>query len=50
MSKPLPTHGFKWVKSDDLEDWRNYSCTLEVDLEYPKRRHDWNNDYPLALE
>ena len=50
MSKPLPTHGFKWMEPGELEDWRNYSCILEVDLEYPKRLHDWHNDCPLALE
>ena len=50
MSKPLPTHGFKWMKAGKLENWRNYSCILEVDLEYPKSLHDWHNDYPLAPE
>ena len=50
MSKPLPTHGFKWMKAGKLENWRNYSCIVEVDLEYPKSLHDWHNDYPLALE
>ena len=48
MSKSLPTHGFKWMKSGELEDWRNYSCILEVDLEYRKRLHDWHNDYALV--
>ena len=28
MSKPLPTHGFKWMKAGKLEKWRNYSCIL----------------------
>ena len=50
MSKPLPTHGFKWMETGELENWRNYSCILEVDLEYPKRLHDWHNDHPLAPE
>ena len=50
MSKPLPNHGFKWMKVGKLENWRNYSCILEVDLEYPKSLHDWHNDYPLAPE
>ena len=50
MSKPFPTHGFKWMKAGKLENWRNYSCILEVDLEYPKSLHDWHNDYPLAPE
>ena len=28
ISKPLPTHGFKWMKAGKLENWRNYSCIL----------------------
>ena len=50
MSKPLPTHGFKWMKPKEVENWRNYSCILEVGLEYPKELHDLHNDYPLAPE
>ena len=50
MSMPLPTHGFKWMEPGELEDWRNHSCILEVDLEYPERLYDWHNDYPLAPE
>ena len=48
MSNPLPTHGFKWMKVDELETWELHSCILEVDLEYPKSLHDLHNDYPLA--
>ena len=50
MSKPLPTHGFKWMKTSELETWGFHSCILEVDLEYPKELHDLHNDYPLAPE
>ena len=50
MSKPLPTHGFKWMKDNELETWELHSCILEVDLEYPKELHDLHNDYPLAPE
>ena len=50
MSKPLPTHGFKWMKMSELETWELHSCILEVDLEYPKELHDLHNDYPLAPE
>ena len=50
MSKPLPTHGFKWMKVDELETWEQLPCILEVDLEYPKNLHDLHNDYPLAPE
>ena len=38
------------MKANELKDWRNYSCILEVDLEYPKRRQNWHHDYPLAPE
>ena len=50
MSKPLPTRGFKWMKTSELETWELHSCILEVDLEYPKKLHDLHNDYPLAPE
>ena len=50
MSKPLPTHGFKWMKMDEFETWELHPCILEVDLEYPKNLHDLHNDYPLAPE
>ena len=50
MSKPLPTHGFKWMNENELKKWEKYSCILEVDLEYPKSLHDLHNDYPLAPE
>ena len=50
MSKPLPTHGFKWMEMRELETWENHSCILEVDLEYPKGLHDLHSDYPLAPE
>ena len=50
MSKPLPTHGFKWMKVNELETWEKHSCILEVDLEYPKSIHDLQSDYPLAPE
>ena len=48
MSKPLPTHGFKWMKKNELETWEKHLCILEVDLEYPQSLHDLHNDYPLA--
>ena len=38
------------MKAGKLENRRNYSCILEVDLEYPKSLHNWHNDYPLAPE
>ena len=50
MSMKLPTHGFKWMNKYELNNLENYSCILEVDLEYPKELHDLHNDYPLAPE
>ena len=50
MSKPLPTHGFKWMKKNELETWEKHSCILEVDLVYPNSLHDLHNDYSLAAE
>ena len=50
MSKPLPTHGFKWMKVSKLEIWEKHPCILEVELEYPKSLHDLHSDYPLAPE
>ena len=33
MSKPLPTHDVKWMKPNELENWKNHACILEVYLE-----------------
>ena len=48
MSKPLPTHGFKWMNGSELQIWEKQPCILEVDLEYPISLHDLHSDYPLA--
>ena len=50
MSKALSTHGFKWMELSELKKWKNHSCILEVDLEYPRSLHDLHSDYPLAPE
>ena len=50
MSKPLPTHGFEWMKVNELETWEKLPCILEVDLECPENLHDLFNDYPPAPE
>ena len=59
MSEKLPTHGFKWLTSKEIENlynnqvvqvWENIPCILEVDLEYPEKLHDPHNDYPLCPE
>lgn len=58
MSKPLPTHGFRWLTETqirnlmilniDEDDEDGY--IFEVDLHYPDNIHDKHNDYPLAAE
>jgi len=50
MSQPLPVSDFKWIKEKGLDNWEEFSCILEVDLEYPKELHDIHNNYPLAPE
>ena len=59
MSEKLPTHGFKWLTSGEMENlfnnqivqvWEKTPCILEVDLQYPEELHDSHNDYPLCPE
>ena len=59
MSMKLPTHGFKWLSSGEMQKlfnnqvlqvWDRIPCILEVDLEYPEKLHDLHNDYPLSPE
>ena len=50
MCKPLPTKGFRWMKREELKNWKSMPCILEVDLTYPEKLHDLHNDYPLAPE
>ncbi|XP_065663390.1 uncharacterized protein LOC136085805 [Hydra vulgaris] len=50
MSKPHPTHNFKWMNDEELKNWKSISCILEVDLEYPENLHDAHNGYPLSSE
>lgn len=50
MSKPLPTHGFKFMNKAEVKRWRNLPCILEVDLDYPIELHELHNEYPLAPE
>ena len=50
MSKLLPTSGFEWMTDDKLDDWKQMSCILEVDLDYPGDLHNLHNTYPLAPE
>ena len=46
MCQNRPIGGLEWMT--EFENWRNISCILEVDLEYPNNLHDFHNDYPLA--
>ena len=50
MMKPLPVGNFHWMTGDELWNWMEFPCVLEVDLEYPEELHDFHNDYPLAPE
>ena len=51
MSKPLPTHDFRWLTEEELVlKWKDLPCILEVNLMYPKHLHKLHNDYPLAPE
>ena len=50
MMKPLPVGNFHCMTGDELENWMEFPCVLEVDLEYPEELHDFHNDYPLAPE
>ena len=59
MSMKLPTHGFKWMTSGEMENlydnqvlqvWEKNPCILEVDIDYPEELHDKHNDYPFCPE
>ena len=50
MMNKLPYKGFEWMTVEELDNWKQYSCVLEVDLEYPKELHDLHNDLPLCPE
>ena len=50
MSQKLPFRGFEWMSEKQLSNWKKHPCILEVDLEYPNKRHDPHNDYPLVPE
>ena len=50
MCKPLPAKGFRFMNKEEMKDWKNQPCILEVYLEYPEHLHDLHNDYPLAPE
>ena len=38
------------MSEEELSNWQDIPCLLEVDLKYPRDLHDLHNDYPLAPE
>jgi muconolactone delta-isomerase len=38
------------MNGEEMEEWRNYGCILEVDLDNLEELHDKYNEYPLAPE
>ena len=58
MSKKLPTNGFKWLDSNEINEYfiKNYNennkkgYILEVDVKYPKRLHELHSDLPFLPE
>ena len=50
MSLPLPIGEFEWMSDEELENWRNISCILMIDVDYPNELHDKHNDYPFLCE
>lgn len=54
MSQELPYGGFKWVDHNiditQIPDDSPEGYLLEVDLEYPKNKHDLHKDLPFCAE
>ncbi|XP_067943085.1 uncharacterized protein [Watersipora subatra] len=50
MSRLLPVGDFKWMTDEQLENWQDVPCMVDVDLEYPKELHNLHNDYPFCPE
>jgi hypothetical protein len=50
MSENLPYAEFRWMDDEELENWEQIPCVVEVDLRYPESLHALHNDYPLASE
>ena len=50
ISNPLITGGFKWMEEEDLKNWRDIPCTVEVDIEYQKELYHNHNECPLTAE
>ena len=47
MSQKLPVNGFKWIDTSEINEERNESYILEVDVKYPKKLHDLHSDLPF---
>ena len=55
MSQPLPTGGFRWVsinpnKISELATRTDKGYILEVDVSYPKKLHNSQNDLPFMCK
>ena len=57
MCNDLLVGGFKWVKTEDKNEFmnkriteKNYNFFVKCDITYPKKLHDRHNDCPLAPE
>ena len=50
MSHPLPVDKFEWMSDNELENWENIPCVLEVDVDIPEELHDKFNDFPPLPE
>ena len=50
MSHPLPVKGFAWMSEEELENWKETPCVLEVDVDIPENLHDKFNDFPPLPE
>ena len=50
MSQRMPYGIERKMTKVELKDWRNYYCAFVVDLEIPKEKHDYLNEFPPAPE
>ena len=55
LAGPLPFSDFRWLSKNEIDEMMHdhtkiKSCTLRVDLKYPRELHDLHNEYPLAVQ
>ena len=50
MSQIMPYGIEKKMTKEEMKEWRKYCCALVVDLEIPKDKHDYLNEFPPAPE